>query len=400
MASAHVSPQSSRPYISPLRARVVQTFTGAAEGSIAVIASGEGLPSERGTLEHRRRHAGHEAVRNTSSSLPVDMRDGGAPRKPTGARRDDALTLVTGDVHTQCDPPRFRKVHGQAEPPHLKSSAGDWFGHRGGYARPDAQQSPHAVQGNWMKGSVLPKKGPGSVSSSRANSESHVSVEQGNVQPVEGCGIPFYQKPVGKRQPQEPVRNHLDSTFGSPAPRSTGRRCAGPTDAAAPWEPPTPSVARSPPPRTPAKELPYGTSKDAAPTPADERRQRVHPTNQSTVANYMSTQQSTRSPGKDCSVEREMVRKARAAPSAAQAFSIQSADGSAADKGLRVRGLAQSSGRAPFGTDKDAGPVACQSGRRRAGVTSAAPPGHSNIAMLGEPAAKKTTGEHGASRLF
>eukprot|EP01065_Artemidia_motanka_P004495 TRINITY_DN12124_c0_g1_i1.p1 TRINITY_DN12124_c0_g1~~TRINITY_DN12124_c0_g1_i1.p1 ORF type:complete len:663 (+),score=108.37 TRINITY_DN12124_c0_g1_i1:60-1991(+) len=314
--------------VSPSRARSVQMFAGAAEGSIATLASGEGMPVQRSALEHRRRAAGHEVVRCTASSLPVNMHEGGA----LGTRRDDALTMVTGDVHSQCDPPRYRRVHGPTDPPHLRSSADDWWGHRGGYSRqtrgtephrreqpPHAerpscrgpsQDAPEAVTGSWLHSEVIPRKGPGLAAPASAR-DSHVATEGGHIQPAQGHGVPFYDRPKGKRQ--QAVRAQccqLDGTLGSLAETRTGRRHAPNADEHSTlWEPECEQSKRQSEERHTGIPVPYGTSGDSAVD--GPRIPRTHPTNQSSMTEYMSVDASGRVRG-DASVEQEMVRKGRA----------------------------------------------------------------------------------------
>eukprot|EP01062_Namystynia_karyoxenos_P013405 TRINITY_DN14838_c0_g1_i2.p2 TRINITY_DN14838_c0_g1~~TRINITY_DN14838_c0_g1_i2.p2 ORF type:complete len:682 (+),score=212.92 TRINITY_DN14838_c0_g1_i2:74-2047(+) len=343
-----VSPQRREAPLSPSRSRVVQNLAGAAEGKLSVLASGEGMPPpDRHPGSHRRRAAGQEQVRFTASSLPVDMRDGGAPSGPTGARRTDALTLVTGDVHNQCDPPRFRRAHGQNCPPHLQSSADDWWGHRGGYTRQrdghqqrvqhtparkercsrgDAQDQPEAVRGSWLRSEVYPRKGPG-LAAPRASCESHVAAEGAHLQPAQGQGVPFYDRPAGKRQLGQEVTRAQSCQLGcgsltSPPPQRGGKRQHAHHDSL--------SMDASPPPPTrqqrcdplSAAAPPYGTCGDAAPTAQPGTKVRTNPTTQSSVGLHMrlcnsdlpEDEASTPEGPPEERVEQSMKRKGRAAP--------------------------------------------------------------------------------------
>ena len=181
-------------------------YGGGAGISVAVLASGEGTHAEHSPQGRR---AVQTHTRSTDSSL---ISVGLPPQQRSGTRRDDGLTLLTGDVHSPRDPQRYKRVH-SASPPHMKTTRQEWWGHSGGYGF-------GVAHGESAERAAPVKRG--CVETPHASKAEHLSTSANEVVTRQGhsntpCRLPSPQSPTegspsGKRHVRA-QEHHLDSTL-------------------------------------------------------------------------------------------------------------------------------------------------------------------------------------------
>eukprot|EP01064_Diplonema_japonicum_P036709 TRINITY_DN8345_c0_g1_i1.p1 TRINITY_DN8345_c0_g1~~TRINITY_DN8345_c0_g1_i1.p1 ORF type:complete len:587 (+),score=122.33 TRINITY_DN8345_c0_g1_i1:105-1865(+) len=215
------SPKSQRRSSSRHR----EFYDGKAGSSVVMLANGEGdmLPAPEG------RRMVNTEVRSTSCCLPNGMDYGMTPVVPSGTKRDDGLTLLTGGIHKQMDPQRYKKVHDTS--PHMQSSVGDWWGHRGGYPNPDKERGvrhtgpPASKKHVWKEGNeglagtwqhpVIPNKKAGH--GMHPCKEDNIATSQGSMQP-NGHAATLH---VGKKA-LSVQQSQLDTDLSPPPQRTNG----------------------------------------------------------------------------------------------------------------------------------------------------------------------------------
>eukprot|EP00755_Sulcionema_specki_P022751 Sspe_Gene.77260::Locus_48262_Transcript_1_1_Confidence_1.000_Length_2030::g.77260::m.77260 len=266
------------------------------------------------------------AVRATTSILPTDMQQ---PCQPTGTRRDDGLTLLGGTVHRPIDPPRVRNVYGGSPPPHMKSSAGDWWGHRGGYGSQVRvhnhsttrawQDGDEGLAGTWQHPVVPNRKGLGLP----VTRDSSLVAEAAHVTPSATASPP--QKLHTGRRLVAHRDDVLEGDLSPPSAKPTGLRILG-----------SPSQRAS---QSPQRHYGLGAGlreqvgRSTIPLPgsppspeASPSKMRIHNTHVSTIHHLLS---SDRSPSPNDppaeTLEEAMKRKGRAAPPSSYGVAPQSA---------------------------------------------------------------------------
>ena len=192
----------------------VKTFpTTYSEAPISIFANGE---SESRPTSSTGKRTVYTDVRSTETHLPVNMQSGNSPVRPSGTKRDDGLTMLSGDVHSQVEPSRLRRVNGSI-PPHQQTS--DWWGHAG--------HDPEGLSGSWHHPVPHQKKGHGPARNS--NFKDNVTSMNGSMCPSDNSEVQMTG--VGRKHIHNSAGiDHLDSNLSPPPAKRHGLRIVDTVD--------------------------------------------------------------------------------------------------------------------------------------------------------------------------